>query len=324
MLYIIFLLTQAASFGGASLRSCKLLKNPLEMLKCEVEEILKENHLLKMSIEQNTKAVDIHSQVLEEMSNVDAGLSSRCTPNACGPCACYTDYQLSKKYYCNCENLEPMRDCLEFRDKGYNVSGLYLVNMRNIKTMEVFCDQDTDGGGWTVIQRRLNGQTNFYRGWSSYKEGFGNPQREFWLGNENIYLLTYQGEYPKGSELRIDMEDWADKKYLAKYTKFLLDNEEEKYKLHVSGFTGDAGDSLTGHDGHMFSTYDEDNDVAGGNCATTYHGAWWYTSCHSSNLNGEYRWYGETVPYARGVIWRTYKDYYYSMKFVEMKVRRKD
>jgi len=296
----------------------------MEILKCQIEDLVQRNHHLKMSIEQNTKSVDIHNKLLEKINTVNAGLSSRCTPDACGPCACYTDYQLSKKYYCNCEHIEPMRDCLAFRDAGYNISGLYLIHMRNIKTVEVFCDQDTDDGGWTVIQRRLNGQTNFYRGWSSYKEGFGNPQREFWLGNENIYLLTYQGEYPEGSELRIDMEDWSDQKNVAKYTKFLIDNEEEKYKLHVNGFSGTAGDSLSGHNGEMFSTYDEDNDIWTSDCATTYRGAWWYGKCHSSNLNGEYRWYGETVPFARGVIWAGYQDYHYSMKTVEMKVRRKE
>jgi len=297
----------------------------MEKLKCQVEELIHKNHQLKLSIEENKKSVDTHNQLLEKMSMVDAGLSSRCTENACGPCACFTDYQLSKNYYCNCEHIEPMRDCLAFRDAGYNISGLYLIHMRDIKTVEVFCDQETDDGGWTVFQRRLNGQTNFYRGWSSYREGFGNPQREFWLGNENIYLLTYQAEYPTGSELRIDMEDWSSQKYLAKYTSFLIGSEGEGYKLHFNGFSGNAGDSLKGHNGQKFSTYDADNDIKNSaNCASTYRGAWWYSDCHNSNLNGEYRWYGETVPYARGVIWKTYKDYYYSMKSVEMKVRRKE
>jgi len=322
--FSILILTFTASTEGGSLSSCKLLKDPIEMVKCEIEDLVKRNHKLKLSLELTKKSDTIQNQLLEKMIKVDAGLSSRCDEKACGPCSCYTDYQLSKKYYCNCEHLAPMRDCLAFRDAGHKISGLYKVNMRNIKTVEVYCDQETDGGGWTVFQRRFNGRTNFYRGWKSYKEGFGNPQREFWLGNDNIYLLTYQAEYPKGSELRIDMEDWSDKKHFAKYTTFLIDNEEHKYKLQVKGFSGDAGDSLTGHNGHKFTTYDADNDGnSGGNCAVSYRGAWWYTKCHTSNLNGEYRWFGETVPYARGVIWRHSKGYHYSMKSAEMKVRRK-
>jgi len=342
MLFLIYLLSFAVSQNDASLSSCKLLQDPIEMLKCEVEVLLKRSNHLELSLEEmetanrfQNKQLEllvkegetsdvVQNQILRKVSKITAGLSSRCNSHACGPCACYTDYQLSKKYYCNCEHLEPMRDCLEFRDSGFNISGLYNVHMNNYKTVEVFCDQEADGGGWTVFQRRLNGETNFYRDWMSYKEGFGNPQREFWLGNDDIYLLTYQAEYPAGSELRVDMEDWTHQQHYAKYETFSIDNEEQKYELHITGFSGDVGDSLGNHNGHMFSTYDADNDAyTTGDCADMYRGAWWYTSCHSSNLNGEYRWFGETVPYARGVIWRHYKDYYYSMKSTEMKVRRK-
>lgn len=38
----------------------------------------------------------------------------------------------------------------------------------------------------------------------------------------------------------------------------------------------------------MFTTKDSDDDRSGGNCARTYHGAWWYKSCHDSHLNGDY------------------------------------
>jgi len=341
LFFLINLLSLSVSQDDASLSSCKLLEDPIEMLECEVEELLARNNQLKLSMEEMETAnrfqnkqlemlIDegrtsdiIQNQVLRKVSKMTAGLSSHCKSNACGPCACYTDYQLSEKYYCNCEHLEPMRDCLAFRDTGYNISGLYIVHMNNIKTVEVFCDQETDGGGWTVFQRRLNGQTNFYRDWISYKEGFGNPQREFWLGNDNIYLLTYQAEYPEGSEMRVDMEDWSRSQHYAKYQKFSIDNEELKYELLITGFSGDVGDSLADHNGKKFSTFDVDNDSAGGDCADIYRGAWWYSNCHTSNLNGEYRWWGEEVPYARGIIWYHYQDYYYSMKSVEMKVRRK-
>ena len=59
------------------------------------------------------------------------------------------------------------------------------------------CDMDTDGGGWTVLQRRgeFNQQSNFFVTWSSYKRGFGDLTRDFWLGNEKIHTLTNQDEY---------------------------------------------------------------------------------------------------------------------------------
>jgi len=308
MFYFIYLLTLAMCIDGASATSCNLLGDPIEVLNCKVEDLLKSDM--------------IQNQVLEKVPKMNAGRSS-CSHNACGPCACQTDYQLRKNYYCNCEHLEPMRDCLEFRNKGYNISGLYVIHMKTTKTVEVYCDQDTDDGGWTVFQRRLNGKTNFYRDWISYKEGFGNPQREFWWGNDNIYLLTYQAEYPGGSELRVDMEDWSRNKAFAKYKTFSIDNEERKYELYVDGYVGDAGDSLGFQNGQMFSTYDADNDEDGSACTIRHGGAWWYKNCMLSELNGEYFWYGEKVTTWNGVLWNTWKGKDYSLKAAEMKVRRK-
>ena len=54
--------------------------------------------------------------------------------------------------------------------------------------MQVLCDMTTNGEGWTVFQRRLNGSVDFYRDWSSYKNGFGDLHGEFSLGNDNFFV----------------------------------------------------------------------------------------------------------------------------------------
>ena len=69
-----------------------------------------------------------------------------------------------------------------------------------------------------------------------------------------------------------------------------------------------------------FTTKDSDNDIAGGNCAVAYKGAWWYTSCHSSNLNGLYH-RGAHKSYADGINWYHWKKHYYSLKSTSMKIR---
>ena len=69
-----------------------------------------------------------------------------------------------------------------------------------------------------------------------------------------------------------------------------------------------------------FSTRDVDNDIDNGKCAHQYKGAWWYKTCHSSNLNGQYL-AGPHKSYADGVNWSAYKGQYYSLKTSEMKVR---
>lgn len=45
---------------------------------------------------------------------------------------------------------------------------------------------------------------------------------------------------------------------------------------------------MTYHQGRPWTTIDNDNDIALGNCALAHRGAWWYKNCHLANLNG--RW----------------------------------
>lgn len=47
----------------------------------------------------------------------------------------------------------------------------------------VFCDMQTEGGGWTIIERRTGGDIDFYRGWDFYKMGFGRITGDHFLGN---------------------------------------------------------------------------------------------------------------------------------------------
>ena len=88
--------------------------------------------------------------------------------------------------------------------------------------------------------------------------------------------------------------------------------------------TGNSGDSLAYHDGMPFTTRDQDNDNYGDhNCAIEYKGAWWYKSCHYSNLNGLYL-RGNHSSFADGVNWFHWKGYNYSLKRTEMKIRPVD
>ncbi|XP_067417573.1 ficolin-1-like [Emydura macquarii macquarii] len=210
------------------------------------------------------------------------------------------------------------RNCKELLTQGRTLSGWYVIYLGDAAhSITVFCDMDTDGGGWIVFQRRADGSVDFFRDWDSYKKGFGNQLTEFWLGNENIHLLTYH----ETCELRVDLSDMENNKTFASYETFSISGESDKYRLNLGKFlTGTAGDSLTGHKNMTFTTKDNDNDIHPGNCALLFKGGWWYNKCHGSNLNGLYL-RGPHKSYADSVIWATGKGAYYSYKVSEMKFR---
>ncbi|CAF1071706.1 unnamed protein product [Adineta steineri] len=197
-------------------------------------------------------------------------------------------------------------------------SGVYKIYPEDSVAFKVFCDMETDGGGWTVIQRRgeFPRQEDFYRDWKDYKNGFGNGTREFWLGNDKIYTLTNQDKY----DLRFDLEDYDGIKRFALYSGFRIGDESTNYRMTYDAFLkGDAGDSLAGQSGMQFTTKDRDNDLSTryGNCAQTFKGAWWHKDCHFTNPNGERK----NNNYGEGLNWYTWHGYYYSLKKIEMKIR---
>ena len=115
---------------------------------------------------------------------------------------------------------------------------------------------ETDGGGWTVFQRRQDGSVDFYRNWVDYEEGFGDLSGEFWLGLSKIYRLT---NITSPNTLRVDLESFKGEKAFAKYSYFSIGSSALNYILTVSGYSGNASDGMAAHNGMMFTTKDRDN-----------------------------------------------------------------
>ena len=179
---------------------------------------------------------------------------------------------------------------------------------------------ETDGGGWTVFQRRQDGSVDFYRNWTDYENGFGNLTGEFWLGLSKIHRLTKEGS----KSLRVEIGDFEGNSSYAQYSTFSIGDASTEYRLSLSGYnsTGTAGDSLQYHNGSSFSTKDNVNDNK--NCPISYNGAWWFNQvhmqCFSSHLNGPYKHEPSAFANWEGIIWNTWKNGF-TLKIAEMKIK---
>ena len=180
-------------------------------------------------------------------------------------------------------------------------------------TTSVYCDTDTADGGWTVIQRRKDGSVDFNPPWSDYEKGFGDLNGEFWYGLKLINCLTQTGQW----ELRVDFEFKNKTRSYLHYKTFKVGSATDEYPLTIGGFTGiTPTDPFVHHKGMKFSTYNNDNDQSGHNCALQTgnakdNGGWWYNGCWRINPNLQYN------PAQFGSI---ALNIWYNPRWIEMKI----
>ena len=208
---------------------------------------------------------------------------------------------------------EPARDCSDL--PASTPSGVHLLHPgldSSLPPVPAFCDMETDGGGWTVIQRRadISPRQEFYLGWAAYREGFGELHAEFWWGLEHLWRTT--GPRDRRYQLLVQLADFDGERRTAGYQQFRVASEADGYRLSVANYSGDAGDSFSYHNGKKFTTKDRDHDDRSDNCAVTFEGAGWYASCYRNNINGQY---------LSGVKWNAWRGDRYSLKEVELKIR---
>jgi len=96
--------------------------------------------------------------------------------------------------------------------------------------------------GWIIIHQHYGFTFDWQLPWADYKAGFGSIDADFWLGLEKVHLLTSSRPY----RLRVEVQVLSSSLwYSAEYWSFKIGDEvNEKYRLEVSGYSGDAGDSL--------------------------------------------------------------------------------
>jgi len=213
-------------------------------------------------------------------------------------------------------------DCTHAQQHGYKESGIYRIKLPGErKSVKVWCDFDLDPGGWIIIQRRIDGKTDFNRGMEMYKKGFGRVKSEYWIGLDILHRLTNNSNL--SYKLHVELEDWNRNRRFAEYEGFRVLGEDRKYQLNIAHYSGNAGDSMTRNNHMRFSTKDEDNDLSRQqNCAVNHEAGWWFNSCGDSNLNGKYHKQGNYRSDVKknGIYWSSWRPDY-SLRSVVMMIR---
>ncbi|VDI60048.1 Hypothetical predicted protein, partial [Mytilus galloprovincialis] len=211
------------------------------------------------------------------------------------------------------------KDCDDILATGKG-SGVYTIYIDGTRSVEVYCDMETNGGGYTVFQNRYDGSVDFYnnRTWTSYKYGFGNLSGGFWLGLEYIHLMTRNGDY----KLRVDLEDNNGVKVYAEYSTFTVNSEADKYRLKIGGYSGTAGDPHSSGS-NLGMLYNNNKQFSSPDMATACtlkrKAGWWHLNCSNANLNGSYK---PGVSAQDSMFWYGFKDRI-GLKKASMKLKRK-
>ena len=209
-------------------------------------------------------------------------------------------------------------DCVDAKQHGVDKNAVYsITTMKGGSPTNVYCDMTTDGGGWIVIQRRIDGSVNFNRGWSDYKNGFGDVNGEYWLGNEFVHQYTKMYQ----TEMKIEAVAFDGVNASTKLQNFTLSDEASKYIFEYDSCSR-LCDDFVGIKGMKFTTSDQDNDlINGGNCASTYFGGWWFKGCFLMYFNGKYSNVEQVVKSSR-IHWNNFRNHYKSLKETKMMIRR--
>ncbi|XP_076825022.1 fibroleukin-like [Clavelina lepadiformis] len=214
------------------------------------------------------------------------------------------------------------KECTSIYSSGSTSSGIYPIWLKEgFQFIYVYCDMDlvSTKKSWTTIQRRINGEVNFNRGWKDYVIGFGNSRSEYWLGLENIYRLSRQTTtvnaverriFIKYPEFGVDLEDWDGIKQFVQFPTFWYSPKSFKYRLIVKDFPRfSIFNYWTPVKGSRFSTPDVDNDESESlHCARDYKSGWWFDDfyCGESNLNGPYPKYRQPMTWSN-IYWGNWR-----------------
>ncbi|XP_017273520.1 angiopoietin-related protein 5 isoform X2 [Kryptolebias marmoratus] len=237
------------------------------------------------------------------------------------------------------------RDCSDIKNNLMSAvpkipSGIYIVHPEDTdSSFEVFCEMDYMEGGWTVMQRRTDGLSDFKRPWADYVDGFGHLAGEHWLGLTKVFHIVNQKD--TRFQLHIALVSLDDVASYASYDDFRLDDETQFFRIHLGRYAGSAGDAFRGYDQEQnqdtapFSAPDVDNDGCNPSCTLGNstvescsvqhnHTGWWFNRCGLANLNASPGEAEQSRGRRTHILWDTWRrsGVPRTIRSVTMKIRR--
>uniref|UniRef100_A0A0K8RFV4 Putative ficolin/ixoderin n=1 Tax=Ixodes ricinus TaxID=34613 RepID=A0A0K8RFV4_IXORI len=216
--------------------------------------------------------------------------------------------------------------CSQLKRQGHNDNREYEIYILG-KPINVTCDMKSEGGGWTVIQRRSEDEKNdsfFERDIDDYKRGFGTAEGSFWIGLDNLQALT---SFPNNEQaLRIELKrhDGSKKETVVYYNNFHVGSAKEKYKLTIDEYSGPKGYyALSTHNLSTFSV--TTGTIYTDKCHGSRRGGWGFNDCTKANLNAHKSNFSTlTKPGITWIIEGEHESYSYTYDKGEMQTRDAD
>ncbi|XP_035774156.1 angiopoietin-related protein 1-like [Anopheles albimanus] len=303
-----------SSMTGMPENGIELLLGKLGTMEHKLQMMQNELRQYQFSQEKYQKETFTALQKLDQdIAQVSSLLQSNQSVEQTQHCITPTDDSTSPSPITPMPKQPPFSSC---KDVSSHLSGTYEIRLANdSEPFQVYCEQETFGGGWIVIQHRYNGALDFFRGWNEFRDGFGDLEKEFWLGLEKMHQLTRTRKH----ELLVEIKEFNDIYAYARYDAFEVGSEDEQYALKVLGkYSGTAGDGMEDNRGMKFSTKDRDNDnYIDGQCARFTEGAWWHGVCTHANLNGPYK----KARTSKNMFWYDFIENHHGLSFSRMMIR---
>ncbi len=160
--------------------------------------------------------------------------------------------------------------------KNYS-SGVYSVKTGAFSKSQVYCDMETERGGWLTILRRTQSANTieFDKFQEHYENGFGDLNGEFWLGLRTMHQLTKNGD----CEMRVDLYDEVDSNVAYIYYDLFKVDHFPEYTLHLgksNRSNSSLTDSLRQFNGQKFTVSKHELDNKQDTMCAQGRGGWWY------------------------------------------------